>query len=112
MCVAFMYLHGNGNTTNEQDKHIVNTSAVVVAEGSILNDNDDDHENENGANTKVTNLCKNSLQVTHFIASFANKLGSTTKEGVETSTNDHSFGFTLFTGGAGENFISGFLRNR
>ena len=65
VCLLTQYklddLHGNGNTTNEQDKQVVNTSAVVVTESRILNQNNKDKEDKNGTNTEVTNLCKNDL---------------------------------------------------
>jgi hypothetical protein len=47
--------------------------------------------------------------VTNVIASFADKLSGTTKEGICTSTNNNGFSFTLLYSRTRKDFITSFF---
>jgi len=92
--------HSNGNTTNQENKDIVETAAVVEAETGVKNENLCNNEDTDRDKTKGSDLSKNLLQVASGIIILTDKRGSTTKESVGASGDDNTLSLTLFTDGA------------
>ena len=94
--------HGNGNTTNEEDKDVVETTTVLVAEASVQDKDFGEDENTDGDQAEGTDLSKNLLQVTGGVVILADEGSGTTEESVGSSGNDNTLSFTLFASGTAE----------
>lgn len=87
--------HSNGNTTNEEDKDVVETTTVGEAEGSVEDENLCDEEDTNGNQAEGSDLSQDLLQVTSGVIVLANQGGGTAEEGVRASGDNNTLGFTL-----------------
>lgn len=101
--------HGNGDTTNEQDKDVVKTSSVLVSESGVEDEDLEQDEDTDRDQTESTDSGENHLQVTGLVIVGTDKGGGSTEEGVGTGGDDDTLGLTLFTGGTGETFITELL---
>lgn len=98
--------HGNGDTTNEQDKDVVKTTSVRVSEVGVENQDLEEDEDTDGAETERTDTSKDLLQVTDLVIVLTDKSGSTTEESVGTGGNNDTLGLTLLTGGTRETLVT------
>lgn len=104
--------HGNGDTTNEQDKDVVETSSVLVSEAGVEDEDLEQDEETDRDQTEGTDSCKNHLQVTSLVVIGTDKGSGSTEESVGTGGDDDTLGLTLFTGGTGETFVAELLSLR
>ena len=65
--------HGNGDTTDQEDKNVIETTTVVVTETGIENKDFCKHENTDRNEAERTDLSENLLQVTGGIIILTNK---------------------------------------
>lgn len=98
--------HGNGDTTNEQDKDVVETTSVRESEVGVHDQDLEEDEDTDGDKTESTDTGKNLLQVTDLVVVLTDKSGSTTEESVGTGGNDNTLSLTLLTGGTGETLVT------
>lgn len=88
--------HGNSNPIDQENKDVVKTTAIVVPEASIEDENFSEDEGSDGDQAEGTDLGKNLPQVTCGVIVLSKQRCSMTENGVCTSRNDNTLGFTLF----------------
>lgn len=98
--------HGNGDTTNEQDKDVVDTTAVGEAEAGVHDKDLNNNEEGNRDDTEATDATENDLQVSNIITGHLDKLSSTTEESVGTGTDDNSLTLSLLDSRTREDLIT------
>lgn len=86
--------HGNGDTTNEQDEDVVETTTVGVVEGGVEDDDFEKDEDTDGDQAERTDLGENLLQVTGGIVILTDEGSSATEESVGTSGDNDTLSFT------------------
>ena len=94
--------HSNGDTTNEEDEDVVETTTVCVMEYRVENDNLENDEDTNGDETERTDLRENLLQVTCRVIVLTNERSGATEECIGTGGDDNTLSFTLFASGTTE----------
>ena len=104
--------HGDGNTTDQKHKDVVETTSVSLSEVGVENEDLEQDEDTDGNQTEGTDTSENHLQVTSLVVVLTDEGGSTTEEGVGTGGDDDTFGFTLFTSGTRETLVSELLALR
>ncbi len=103
--------HSDGDTTDQEHKDVVDTTAVAVAEASVEDKNLENDEETDGDHAEETNAGKDLLQVTSGVIVRANKGSGTTEEGVGTRGDDDTLGLTLLADGTGEALVTDLLAN-
>jgi hypothetical protein len=101
--------HGNGDTTNEEDKDVVETPSVGVSVVGVEDEHLEQDKDTDRDQTERTNLGENHLQVTGLVVVLTDKGSSSTKEGVGSGRDDDTLGFSLLTGGTRETFVTELL---
>lgn len=76
--------HGNGDTTDEQDKDVVETSSVLVSETGVEDQDFEQDEDTDRNETEGTDSGEYHLQVTSLIVVGADEGSGSTEEGVGT----------------------------
>jgi len=101
--------HSNGDTTNQEDKNVVETTSVRVSEVGVENENLEQNENTDGDKTESTDTGENHLQVTGLVVVLTDEGSGTTEESVGTGGDDDTLTLSLFTGGTGETLVTELL---
>lgn len=98
--------HGNGDTTNEQDKDVVKTTSVRVSEVGVENQDLEEDKDTDGDETESTDTGKDLLQVTDLVVVLTDESSGTTEESVGTGGDDDTLGLTLLTGRTRETLVT------
>ena len=98
--------HSNGDTTNEEDEDVVETTTVLVTETGIETEDLSEDENTDGNQSEGTDLSENLLQVTGGVIVLANERSSTTEEGVGAGRDNDTLSLTLLASGTAIEFRS------
>ncbi|KAI9485757.1 MAG: hypothetical protein EXX96DRAFT_18561 [Benjaminiella poitrasii] len=104
--------HGDGDTTDEQDEDVIDTCSVLVVELGVHDEDFKDDEQRDSAETKVTDLGQDGLQVTDVVTSVTDQFSSTTKESVGTGTDHDSLRLTLFDSRTRKDLITSLFTDR
>lgn len=101
--------HGDGDTADQEDENIVQSSSVGEAEGTVEDDEFEGDEDSDGNEAEEADVGQNLLQMAGGIVVCSDEGSSTTEEGVGSCSDDDTFGFSLLADGGGKALISDVL---
>ena len=92
--------HGNGDTSDQKNKDVVETAAVGVAETGVEDQDFRDNEDTDSDQTERTDLGENFLQMASGIIVLSDKGCCTSEESVRSGRDNNAFCLPLFAGRA------------
>jgi hypothetical protein len=101
--------HSDGDTTNQKDKDVVETTSVSVSVVGVKDEDLEQDEDTDGNQTERTDLGENHLQVTGLVVVLTDESSSSTEESVGTGRDDDTLGLSLLTGRTRETLVTELL---